>query len=58
MHHGLTNHNKIITNNLLTQTIHAKLMLELCNIRDLAFVLLRSKSFYVCLFSLEHDVSD
>ena len=43
-------HNKIITNNLLSQQYTVKLMLGICNIKDLVFVLLKSKSIlFVCL---------
>jgi hypothetical protein len=49
MHHGFTNQTKIIAINVLAQQYTAKLMLENCNVRNLAFILLRPKSFlFVC----------
>ena len=51
MSYGLTNHNKVIANYLLGQQYITKLILDIyiCNVMNLAFILLRSKSFF-CLF--------
>jgi hypothetical protein len=57
MPYGFTNQNKIIARNLFAQQYTAKLMLEICNVRDLAFVLLRSTSVFICLFSFGRDGS-
>ena len=50
MPYGFTNHNNIIANNLLAQQYTAELMLEILNVRDLAFVLLRPTSFFYLFF--------
>ena len=42
----LTNHNKIIANNLLAQQHQTKLMLGICNAKYLRCVLLKLKKFF------------
>jgi hypothetical protein len=56
MPHDPTNYNKIIANNLLPQQYTTKLMLGICNVRDLTFILLKPKSFLQ--FSLGSDGRD
>ena len=50
MSHDLTNHNKSIANNLSAQQYTTRLMLRICNIKDMTFVLLKPKNFYNVLF--------